>query len=570
MKQIVVNHHNIVFMGVLTSGLTLGCKFGGGDAAGNRGDNDSIVAAIGGISDEDIKKNPNYKLFCKDPSSKNRAPLTGAVQDNTKIVFANASEVKPNDTCSFEVSLPNAADTKYKDWEWFAFKGSEKVVGLMYGSELAKVTSDRKLEVKVLKVYSEPTPGGFKALIKVTLPQDDQSPLSASLTCEGNLSASGTVTNAGETGANRTVEISLSDKFFNKKCSDLSLLAGSVAKYSIKGMGDVDFAGAKAKDTLEFPKNFKTDGKRYTLGVQSVGDLVPEFKDGGSCKNFDAVKNVCLDATTSSTNSSSNKTNQNIIARLVVDEAGKPNVVYVSGPGKGGLGVLPAGSALDIKDFAQGATAGNPSYNFYSAFDFVTTLGKKEFSNAMRDGSEQILKDKKLKPENVKNLKFVKIERYWVHGFHALGDRMDLDKTVNPIWFGILTLKKEGQSHQVLVTGPIDGFQSKDKVTDQWVYFDWATLVKQAQAKALNNWRVYALSQSGLKSQAANPTECEKKKLSLNGMMDTIGVMTKEDLPGVSSYIADCRLKADKVTPFDGGWEVTSAQFYHWTWYDGK
>jgi hypothetical protein len=331
---------------------------------------------------------------------------------------------------------------------------------------------------------------------------------------------------------------------------------------------------------LTFPANFNTGGSRYVFVTSPNGELVTQFVDGGECKKFDAVKKVCLEKNPPVVQdkkpdsvtpvASKKQPTQNIMMKVSATKDGKATFVYVTGAAFGGISPLPQGTAVDVAGIAKGAAATKVPYHYYSDFPFGAAFTKTPLTNAMRDGTDATLKAKKLKAEDLKGIKFNKVEQYWLHGFKTLQAKTDLDRLVQPTWFAMVTMKKDAETRTLMVTGPFDGFMSKDKVGSKGVYFDWSELLSQAKEKTFKNWRVYALSETSATKFAGNPSECDKKIVSLQTMVDVIGKKTKEDFTMVSRDFAACLVKADQPEVFSDDWKVTSTQFYHWTWYDGN
>ena len=152
-----VRRGEIFLGGVLAISLvTTGCRvhasrMGAGSDEASQG---SIVAAVEGVSPEALALKPSFVLLCDGRGKKEISTL-----DGDKVVFKDASDIQEGDSCAMEVRLPEPEKVpQVKNWQWYGYDQKNKIVGLLYGSNFAKVSANRELSLELYKLYSEPTP----------------------------------------------------------------------------------------------------------------------------------------------------------------------------------------------------------------------------------------------------------------------------------------------------------------------------------------------------------------------------------------------------------------------------
>ena len=545
-------------------GLALvSCKFSGGGAA--KEGKDSIVAAVGGISDNDINLNLAYKLLCKDSGGQtSRKPLDGQISNKTKIVFANASEVKPTDKCAFEARLSSAKtkEPPFNNYVWHAASGDKKEVGLMYASQQGQVTSDRKLTLEVFKVYDPPAdPNGFQAIVKVSLPEDKDVTVANLKGCTkkdgGKLdNAGGEVSGNGGSETARSLSFNLSKDYMEGKCTSISVLdIGSKQSYSLSNVTTIVFSGVKAKDNVTFPK----DGSVYKLTKDATtggsgasdGGLDVDAKDKGECKNFDISTRQCKDGGGSPASGNVSmvaKTSFPTFVQLTATKGGKTETLYMTG--KNGLSGLPADVTL--------AALNNGAFNTQAYSFFKPNSG---------DFNPKVILDKPLsaasisgsalgsKLTDLKDYKFTKINGAWSQKFISTS-RPNIDKFSNPVWFASVTIAKGDAKDSLIVMK--EGFTStiKDKLippgktASDSTYFNWDAVVK-AGAKG---YSVYQMKKCGRKISDVEKT-----------MSGDWGAKTIEDLRNAERSLQSCKVSAGD-DPIKGGWKQADVKLYQLLW----
>ena len=111
------------------------------------------MAGVEGVSQDALKLNPSFLLICEGKDKKASASAA-----DEKVIFNDATEIAPGDFCALEVRLPEPDKVaEVKNWEWYGYKGQTKDVGLLYGSNLAKVGPDRELKLELYKLFAEPS-----------------------------------------------------------------------------------------------------------------------------------------------------------------------------------------------------------------------------------------------------------------------------------------------------------------------------------------------------------------------------------------------------------------------------
>ena len=121
---------------VFGSVVMTGCLDKGG-IRGQKGDgSNSVVAAIEGITDEDLKREGmKYWLSCDANVRVQGTPKA----DHTAVEFPSEN-IKDQMLCAMEIGIAEDEGKKL-DWEWFGRLNGKPVVGLMYGSSKDKVTN---------------------------------------------------------------------------------------------------------------------------------------------------------------------------------------------------------------------------------------------------------------------------------------------------------------------------------------------------------------------------------------------------------------------------------------------
>jgi hypothetical protein len=133
--------------------VSSGCRSKGSSLRPDRFDQGSIVAGVEGVSEDALKLSPSFLLICEGKDKKASSAAT-----DEKVIFNDATEIVPGDFCALEVRLPEPDKVAaVKNWQWYGYKGQTKDVGLLYGSNLAKVGPDRELKLELYKLFAEPS-----------------------------------------------------------------------------------------------------------------------------------------------------------------------------------------------------------------------------------------------------------------------------------------------------------------------------------------------------------------------------------------------------------------------------
>jgi hypothetical protein len=551
----------------LLSGLSsVACKFSGG--ASPQLGNDSIVAAVGGISDEDINLNLNYRLLCKDSGGQtSRKPVDGQVDNKTKILFKNAGEIKAADKCAFEARLGETKlkEPPFKDYQWYASTGANKEIGLMYASQLGTVSADRKLTLDVFKVYDPPKdPNGFQVLVKVSLPEDKDVTIANLKGCTkkdgGNLdNAVGEVGGNGGTATSRTLSFNLSKDFIDGKCTAVSVLDnGNKQSYSIANVSTIVFTGVKAKDTVTLPK----DGSELKLAKDSTSagsspsnngnGIDIQANDKGECRVFDVNTRSCKDNANSAPQANLTtvaKSASPTIVQLEVTKGSEKQILFMSG--KDGISGLSSDVTIDALGKGTINTGTNSFFKPSSTSFNPNVILDKPLSKDNASGS--LLGEK---VSDLKDYKFVKITGAWSQKFIETS-KVNIDRFANPVWFARLNVTKSGTTESMIIMRP--GFVAtiKDKLTPPGksstdrTYFSWEAIIK-AEGKDFN---VYSMKKCGRKIDDVERT-----------MSKDWGSKTIEDLNNATNRsLKDCMIPSGDDL-IKGGWQLTGAKFYQLLW----
>ncbi len=556
MKRSSLIASSIVFGSVVMTG----CLDKGG-IRGQKGDGaNSVVAAIEGITDEDIKREGmKYWLSCDGGVRVQGTPKA----DRTAVEFPSEN-IKNDMLCAMEIGI-SEEEGKKLDWEWFGRLSGKPVVGLMYGSSKDKVVN-KALQLKLYRVYSPKSGLSFKADLNVTfelangvnMPAEDKA--IASLVCGDTESFPGTYKKEADKNAVLSFSNLKVKDLKGRSCKKAALLIDN--KEAFSGAIDVAFADALSTESLVFPVDTT---KRYTLKASEIsGGVNVGIIPAGICSNLETSTGVCNDVRIVELPV---YTKHYIVAKvtgLTADGRGERITLFVgAGSGFG----LYEGSKLDVEDINKAARSAAGSaerkvFSFYrskiqdnvfkAAFDADFISGKDFAADAATE-------------EDLNKIMLVHIEELRVHGMHAVKAE-DLNKEPSAYWLALVTAKKDAETKEFIATGFDKYFHSASAPAtqdDKPVYLNTTTLLADmAATTGPAKYRAYAISGS---SMAEAGCKLEKSSYFAGLSQRHMGNLKPEG--GVDADIDACAIAGDKFTAAVGTGYTFETSLFRFGWH---
>ncbi len=545
---------------VAGSAVMTGCLDKGG-VRGQRGDgSNSVVAAIEGITDEDLKREGmKYWLACDGNVRVQGTPKA----DRTAVEFPSEN-IKNEMVCSMEIGI-SEDEGKKLDWEWFGRLNGKPVVGLMYGSSKDKVVS-KALQLKLYRVYSPKSGLSFKADLKVSFDVADaaQMPIEdkaiASLVCGETESFPGTYKKDTDKNAVLSFANLKVKDLKGRACKKVAVLVDN--KEAFAGDVDVAFEDSLSTDPLTFPKDAT---KRYVLKASEVdGKLNVGLIPAGICSNLETSTGVCNDVRSVDLPVYAKHYLVAKVTGLTADGLGE-KITFFVGAGSG-FGLY-EGSKLDIVSVNQAARSAAGSddrkaFSFYRS-KIQDNLYKAPF-NADFIAGKDFAADFATE-EDLNKVMLVHIEDLRVHGMHTVKAE-DLNKLDSAYWLALVTAKKDAESKEFIATGFDKYFHSASAPATQDskpAYLNTATLVADMAAiTGPSKYRSYAIS-GGLMAEA---TCKEEKSAYFAGLSQRHMGNLKPD-GGVDAAIDACAISGDKFTAAVGTGYTFEASLYRFGWH---
>jgi hypothetical protein len=532
----------------------------GGDGAGDG----TILASVGGISDEDMKAAKFvFWLGCD-----SGVQIKGEVKSEDKkdyVRFAG-DQVADGEQCAMEIRSDEWA--KLDGYKWFGVENGQPVKGLAYASDKKKVDK-RKLALTLYKLYSKVQGDTFPATVAVEFESldatlADDKVKGVSLVCGADESYAGKYARDKDA---KTATLSFPvlevAKLKAKTCSEVVVISTEEKKFSAKS-DQLVFKEPKKDEAVKLP----ADGKRLVLEEAPVAagggeDGIDVDATGGApCLSYDKAKKVCNDVTSVPLPAERNYLLAEVHGKMG-DGDGEEATYYVAA-GNTGLG-LHEGATLAIATLAaslKAQAAGSATYEqIYSWYDasIVTLVGDAFDADEIAD-----LSDAKLANADLVHFVPLSIAKVHVHGFHKV-DAKELDSLDSARWIAIVKATTTGASAaaEFVVTGADKYLQSKTapKVAGEKKYFDLGALVKAAKAgNADDQWRIY-----GLKGGAMAGDACQATKDTY--LADT-SAKRGDELDGSSAISALDKCEIDQTKLDQGlGKATVNPELYVWEWY---
>ncbi len=547
---------SIVFGSLIMSG----CLEKGG-IRGQKGDGTtSVVAAIEGITDEDLKREGmKYWLACDGGIRVQGTPNA----DRTAVEFPSEN-IKNDMLCAMEIGI-SEDEGKKLDWEWFGRLNGKPVIGLMYGSSKDKVVN-KALQLKLYRVYSPKSGLSFKADLNVTfelanvanMPAEDKA--IASLVCGDTESFPGTYKKAADKNAVLSFSNLKVKDLKGRSCKKAALLIDN--KEAFAGDIDVTFKDSLSTETLVFPTDTT---KRFTIKASVIsGGVNVGIIPAGICSNLETSTGVCNDVRSVDLPVYAKHYLVAKVTGLTADGLGERITLFVgAGSGFG----LYEGSKLNVEDINKAArsaasSADRKAFSFYrskiqdnvfkAAFDADFISGKDFAADVATE-------------EDLSKVMLVHIEDLRVHGMHAVKAE-DLNKLDSAYWLALITAKKDTESKEFIATGFDKYFHSSSAPAtqdDKPVYLNTTTLLSDmAAATGPAKYRAYAIS-GGIMAE----TGCKLEKSAYFAGLSQRHLGNLKPEGGVDADIDACAVAGDKFTSTVGTGYTFETSLYRFGWH---
>lgn len=549
---------------VAGSALLTGCldKTGKlrGPGAGNQGSN-SVVAAIGGISDEDLARSGmKYWLACD-----GGVRVEGTRKADNSAVEFPGDKIKNDMTCAMEVKISEEEGAKL-DWDWFGVANGNPVVGLMYGSSKGKVAK-RALELELYRLYSPKSAQSFSAELAVTLelaegaemPADDKT--SASLVCSETESFPGTYKKEADKNALLVFANLKIKDLKDRSCSKVVLLVDNKEAFSGETK-DLKFVDPKKGEPQKFPKEA---GTRYVLKAADVGGAIDVGTiPGGICLNYE--NSECKDRRTASLG----KWPKNyMIAKVmgISDDGNGDTVTFYVGAGATGFGLL-NGDSLDVKAVNKAARSAAGS-DERKAFSFYKAAVADDLFETTFDGdfvSGKAFESYLASEEDLDKVMLVHIDELRVHGMHVIQED-DLNKAEKAHWMAVVKAKKDNDEKAFIATGIEKYFYSPAAPAtknDKPAFLNLETLVADMAKAAPEKYRAYAMKDGIMATESC---KLEESAYIAGISARHLGEL-KADAP--NTELDACEISGDKFSAAVGTGYTFSAELYSFGWFEVK
>ena len=545
---------------VFGSVVMTGCLDKGG-IRGQKGDgSNSVVAAIEGITDEDLKREGmKYWLSCDANVRVQGTPKA----DHTAVEFPSEN-IKDQMLCAMEIGIAEDEGKKL-DWEWFGRLNGKPVVGLMYGSSKDKVTN-KALQLKLYRVYSPKSGLSFKADLNVTfelgtgvnMPAEDKA--IASLVCGDTESFPGTYKKEADKNAVLSFSNLKVKDLKGRSCKKAALLIDN--KEAFAGDIDVAFKDSLSTEPLVFPED-KT--KRYTLKASDIpGGVNVGIIPAGICSNLETSTGVCNDVRSVDLPVYAKHYLVAKVTGLTADGLGEKITLFVgAGTGFG----LYEGSKLDVVAINKAARSAAGSDD-RKAFSFYRSKIQDNVFKAPFDADFISGKDFAADiatEEDLNKIMLVHIEDLRVHGMHAV-KADDLNKLDSAYWLALITAKKDAESKEFIATGFDKYFHSTSAPAtqdDKPAYMNTTTLLADmAAATGPAKYRAYAIT-GGIMAEAG----CKLEKSAYFAGLSQRHMGNLKPDGGVDADIDACAIAGDKFTAAVGTGYTFETSLYRFGWH---